>query len=292
MRAVLQQRRQVGVLDARLDEPEARMGERPREIALLDRPRVVVGEAIDADDVGAVGEQPLGERRSDEPGNAGDQCLHENNVLTRSGSRHGRPARSSVACTVVPVASVAASASAHHFVGELHAHRREQRPRRPHLEVVVVLRRFAIRAVRFDHRQREALDLHLAIAPARLAQQVGAADLEPHEVVRVVDDAHLVGFGVAHAHPGLGLGRSSRIHRGTATGGTAASAAALSSRTARSGSGRVEDRRPGDDHARAGGHHARDVVQIDAAVDLDQRVVARPRRAAPARPALWTRCAE
>ena len=39
-----------------------------REVALLDRPRVVVGEAVDADDLGAVREQPLAEVRADEPG--------------------------------------------------------------------------------------------------------------------------------------------------------------------------------------------------------------------------------
>ena len=73
--------------------------------------RVVVGEAVDADDVGAVGEQPLGERRSDEAGAAGDERLHDSTVRTRSGSRQGRPSRSSVAWTVVPVASVAPSAA-------------------------------------------------------------------------------------------------------------------------------------------------------------------------------------
>src|SRR6185295_17830408 len=80
-------------------------------VPLLDRPRIVVGEAIDADDIGAIGEQPLGERRADESRSPCDECFHVNHVLTRSGSRHGRPTRSSVAWTVVPVASVAASAS-------------------------------------------------------------------------------------------------------------------------------------------------------------------------------------
>ena len=107
----------------------------------------------------------------------------------------------------VPVASVAASAGAHDLVAEPHAHRRQQLARRPDLELVVVPRRLAVVAVRFDHRQREAVGFHLAIAPAGVAQQIGAADLEPDEVVRVVDDAHLVGFGVAHAHPRDGSGR-------------------------------------------------------------------------------------
>ena len=58
---------------------------------------------------GAAIEQAFGERRADEAGGAGDQCSHENSVRTRSGSRHGLPLRPSVAWTVMPVASVAAS---------------------------------------------------------------------------------------------------------------------------------------------------------------------------------------
>jgi hypothetical protein len=41
--------------------------------------------------------------------------------------------------------------------------------------------------------------LHVAIAEAERAQQLDAADLEPDDEVRVVDHAHLVGLGVAHA---------------------------------------------------------------------------------------------
>ena len=110
MRPIREQRVQIGVLDARLDEAKARAGEQPAQIALLDLARIVVGERIDADDVRAVGDETLGERRSNEAGRPGDECLHANSVRTRAGSRHGRPLRSSVACTVVPVASVAASA--------------------------------------------------------------------------------------------------------------------------------------------------------------------------------------
>src|ERR671939_189150 len=50
----------------------------------------------------------------------------------------------------------------------------------------------AIRAPRVDHRQRVPFQLHFPIAPAGAAQQIGAAHLEPDEVVRVVHDAHLV----------------------------------------------------------------------------------------------------
>ncbi len=102
---------EIEILNGRLDETEARMRQRAAQVPLLDRTRVVVGEAVDADDVGAVGEQPLGQRRSDEAGAAGDERLHESTPRTRAGNRQGRPWRSSVAWTVVPVARVAASAA-------------------------------------------------------------------------------------------------------------------------------------------------------------------------------------
>ena len=106
---------------------------------------------------------------------------------------------SSAACTVLPDAAAVDCVGNRHFVAELHPHRRQQPPLRPDLQLVVVARRPRVLAVRFDHRQRHAGLLHLAIAPAERPQQVGARHLEPHEVVGVVDDAHLVGFRVADA---------------------------------------------------------------------------------------------
>jgi len=94
MGAIGQQRPQVGVLNPRLDEPEARMTFGRREVPLLEGAGVVVGKRVDADDVRAVGEQLLGERRPDEAGGPGDQRPHVSNWRTRSGSRHGRPPRS------------------------------------------------------------------------------------------------------------------------------------------------------------------------------------------------------
>src|SRR6185503_17737672 len=42
------------------------------------------------------------------------------------------------------------------------------------------------------------------------AQPVGPADLEPDEIVGVVDHAHLVGFGIANTDVGRALGGRSR----------------------------------------------------------------------------------
>src|SRR3954471_15009441 len=116
------------------------------------------------------------------------------------------------------------------LVAELHAHRRQHLAARAHVDVVVIPGGFLVNAVRFDNRQSVSLCLHRSIIPAGLAEQIGPADFEPHEVVRVIDDAHFVGFGVAHPDPGE---RRWGAHRTAA----APSAAALSSRVARSGSG-------------------------------------------------------
>ena len=45
----VEQRRQIRVLDPRLDEAKALAPGVVGEVGLLDRPRIVVGEAVDAD---------------------------------------------------------------------------------------------------------------------------------------------------------------------------------------------------------------------------------------------------
>src|ERR1700722_7088492 len=62
---------------------------------------------------------------------------------------------------------------------------------------------------------------------AELAQQLDAADLKPNEEVGVIDDSHLVGFGIAHTDSGLENGHelnfsvangAGRLVRATAKG--------------------------------------------------------------------------
>ena len=57
----VEQRVQVGVLEVPLDEAEARLSRDHREVGFLDRPRVVVGEAVEAGHRRALGEEPLGQ---------------------------------------------------------------------------------------------------------------------------------------------------------------------------------------------------------------------------------------
>ena len=141
-----------------------------------------------------------------------------------------------------------------------------------------------IRALRLDDRQRDTrrLPSRDSSSPS-CAQQIGPADLEPDEVVGVVDHAHLVGFGVAHAHA-----RDGRAERSPGRRRRRARRRAPRLELARRplGIGRVEDRLAGDEDPRAGGDDAGDVAEVDAAVDLDRRGVARRGRAARAPPGL------
>jgi hypothetical protein len=41
--------------------------------------------------------------------------------------------------------------------------------------------------------------LHFGVAQAARSDEVGPSDFAPHEIVRVIDDTHLVGFGVPNA---------------------------------------------------------------------------------------------
>jgi len=69
--------------------------------------------------------------------------------------------------------------------------------------IVVPCGRF-VAYVYIDDRDSAAfLDFHPAIVEAMLPHQFDSANFEPDEVVRVVDDAHLVRFGVANADAGL-----------------------------------------------------------------------------------------
>ena len=67
---------EVGGDQVGLDEPESVVRERARQVPSLRRRVVVVGEAVDADDLVAFREQAVDERASDEPGCTGDDDGH------------------------------------------------------------------------------------------------------------------------------------------------------------------------------------------------------------------------
>ena len=230
------------------------MAEERREVLLLDRARVVVGEAVDAEHVVAVREQARGEVRPDEPRRARDDRLHCSSLRSADGSRRGLPCPSTAACAVKPVASGAASASRRTSYSNATRAPECAATRVLTTSSVVVARRAAVGGARLDHRQVQVLLLELAVGHAALAQQLGAPDLEPGEVAAVPGDAHLVGLGVAHAQAG--------------DGGRAHAAASISPRTARSGIARAERRGAHHHDVGARGHDLGDVPGIDAAVHL------------------------
>lgn len=88
---VFEDRRQVGALERGLDEPEPGTRLQSRQIRFLDRSGVIVGKAVDACYRGTAIEQRAGQVRSDEAGNACDECIHEKAILIFSGIRAGRP---------------------------------------------------------------------------------------------------------------------------------------------------------------------------------------------------------
>ena len=64
---------------------------------------------------------------------------------------------------------------------------------------VVVSRRRVKPQRRFRHGELHTTCFHRGVRHAALADKVRATDLAPDEIVRVIRDPHLVGFGVSHA---------------------------------------------------------------------------------------------
>ena len=128
-------------------------------------------------------------------------------------------------------------------------------------------RRLAILAMRLDDRQRQTRMLPSRDNSIRTcAAGPSRADLEPHEVVRVVDDAHLVGFGIANAH-----GREDETPCSLQTGRRGRGAEDPESPRARSGL-LEETRRPPPASSRRPPTIRPALVSIDAAVHADPRL--------------------
>ena len=82
-------------------------------------------------------------------------------------------------------------------------------------EHLVVTRRGEIFAVDLGDRQHEPPGLDLPIGKPQMPEQFGAADLEPAQIIGVVDDAHGVGVTVNDPVGGsVGQGVGLRNHRG------------------------------------------------------------------------------
>ena len=74
-------------------------------------------------------------------------------------------------------------------------------------DLVVETGGIAVLAVRFGHRQEDAvLAFHVPVVETAGFAELHPAHLHPNQVVGVVNHAHLVGFGVAHAQAAFGHG--------------------------------------------------------------------------------------
>src|ERR1700721_1519012 len=72
-----------------------------------------------------------------------------------------------------------------------------------HHQFIVIPRRSTIPYMHIYHRNPAALGLHLLVVQAHAADQLHSANLEPHQVVRVIHHAHLIGLGIPHPPPSL-----------------------------------------------------------------------------------------
>jgi hypothetical protein len=71
---------------------------------------------------------------------------------------------------------------------------------RAHNDFIVIPRRGLVSATRVNNRNKTlVLPFHLAIRESQLSQEFHTPDLEPDEMVGMIDDSHLVSFGIAHA---------------------------------------------------------------------------------------------
>lgn len=82
-------------------------------------------------------------------------------------------------------------------------------------DFVIVAGRIDVTALSFDHRQENALAVFkiLVIEPAR-ANQFHPSDFHPHQIVGMVDDPHLVSFGIADPEIHLMLRHAERQNSG------------------------------------------------------------------------------
>src|SRR5712692_3613043 len=91
-----------------------------------------------------------------------------------------------------------------HFVAEVDSAGAHGGHARADTQHVVIPRRPMVTALRFgDHDVAIVLKLHLFVGRAHLTDGLDAPDLEPDEIMGVIYDAKLVGFGVAHADRGF-----------------------------------------------------------------------------------------
>src|SRR5258708_27008989 len=69
---------------------------------------------------------------------------------------------------------------------------------------VVITRRSLVPAARINHGDTAAvLQFHVLVGKSKLAEQFHTPHFKPYEMIPMMDNAHLVGLGLAHANRGF-----------------------------------------------------------------------------------------
>jgi len=75
---------------------------------------------------------------------------------------------------------------------------------RPHHDLVIIVHGRLVAAAGIDHGNAAVVFLlHIFIAEAELTEQFHPPHLKPDEMVRMIDDAHLIGFRIADSYASL-----------------------------------------------------------------------------------------
>ena len=90
--------------------------------------------------------------------------------------------------------------AAKNFVVDSHARSRHLEHAAFYGEKIVIQGRHDVPAGCFDHEEANACFFDGCIRQAKVAQELGSADLEIFQVVSMVDDLHLIGIGIPDAY--------------------------------------------------------------------------------------------
>src|SRR5208282_1321602 len=97
-----------------------------------------------------------------------------------------------------------ACSRASQFVSEADHSRPNMLQIRAHDDLVIIVHGSLVAAAGIDHGDEAVVfPLHIFIAETELAKEFDSSHFKPDEMIGVIDDAHLVGFGIAHANAGF-----------------------------------------------------------------------------------------
>ena len=100
------------------------------------------------------------------------------------------------------------------LVAMLHLHGSRDEQMRGQAQEVVVARWSAVARLELDDREKNALLFKVAVGPTVGAKHLGATDLKPDGIDRVVDHTHRIALGVARAYLAVVSRERRKLDRG------------------------------------------------------------------------------